>query len=200
MKKQARGIALIALGLLLILAAAGRLVVYEQEAAAAGESAQVLLQALTQQIEENRELDLYNTAVREETPEQMSQTTLQGHDLIGVLRVPGLGLELPVLDSWSYPLLKLAPCRYSGSVAGNDLILLGHNYKKHFAPLKQVKTGDKVEFQDVNGIVHSYTVAATQILKKTELDKLTRTDHALTIFTCTTGGQSRFVVRCDRVQ
>lgn len=197
MKKNIRAITLISLGTFMILAAAFLFLVYEQEAELAGENAQQLLSALTQQIEQNQDQALYDPAIREQSPGQMAQTTLQGYDLIGIVRVPRIGLELPVLDHWSYALLKLAPCRYSGSVEGQNLILLGHNYKKHFAPLKQVTAGDRVEFQDVNGTIHPYTVSATQVLTPTELDALTGTDHALTLFTCTTGGQSRFVVRCD---
>lgn len=200
MKRNLRAVTLITFGLLLILTAAGLFAVYQQEAETAGENAQQLLAALTDEIQQNQEQALYDTAVQERSTGQMLQTTLQGYDLVGVIRVPSAGVELPVLDGWSYDLLKLSPCRYSGSVEGQDLILLGHNYKKHFAPLKQVVAGDRVEFQDVSGAVHRYTVSATQVLKATQLDELTGTDHALTLFTCTTGGQSRFVVRCDPVQ
>lgn len=200
MKRQLQSVVLITFGLVLILTAVGLFAMYEQEAEIAGKNAQQLLSALTQEIEQKQEQSLYDTAVQEQSTGQMLQTTLQGYDLVGIIRVPSAGVELPVLDSWSYDLLKLSPCRYSGSVEGQDLILLGHNYKKHFAPLKQVAVGDHVEFQDVSGTVHRYTVSGTQILKATQLDELTGTDHALTIFTCTTGGQSRFVVRCDPVQ
>ena len=170
---------------------------YEQEAEFAGENAQMLLTALTHEIEQNREQELYDTAQREQTPGQMPQTSLQGYDLVGIIRVPAVDVELPVLNSWSYDLLKLSPCRYSGSIDGQDLILMGHNYKKHFAPLRQLSPGDRVEFLDTIGTIHAYVVAETEVLKPTQPDELTASEHALTIFTCTPGGQSRFVVRCS---
>lgn len=197
MKQHFRAIALILLGLALILTSAFLFSEYEQEGEVAGENARQLLVALTQEIEQTREQELYDTAQREQAPGQMLQTSLQGYDLVGIIRVPGVGVELPVLDSWSYDLLKLSPCRYSGSIEGQDLILMGHNYKTHFAPLRQVSTGDRVEFLDVGGTVHAYVVSNTEVLKPTQLDELTASEHALTIFTCTPGGQSRFVVRCD---
>lgn len=198
MSKQIRGTVLIVLGVLMMAAAGVLYAGHLQEAEQAGENARQLLTALNREIEHNREQVIYDAAVQERSTGQMAHTTLQGYDLVGIIRVPSVGVELPVLDSWSYALLKLSACRYSGSVEGDDLILLGHNYKKHFAPLKDVQVGALVELQDVNGTVHRYKVAATQVLDKTQLEELTGTEHALTVFTCTTGGTGRFVVRCDR--
>lgn len=200
MKQQLRAIVMIVLGLSLILTSACFFFRYEQEAEIAGENAQLLLAAITQEIEQTREQEAYDTAQREQTPGQMLQTSLQGYDLVGIIRVPGVGVELPVLNSWNYDLLKLSPCRYSGSIEGQDLILMGHNYKKHFAPLRQVSPGDRVEFLDVSGTSHTYVVAETEVLKPTQLDELSSSEHGLTVFTCTPGGQSRFVVRCDPIQ
>ena len=200
MKQQLRAIVLIVLGLSLILTSACFFFRYEQEAEIVGENAQQLLAAITQEIEQTREQEAYDTAQREQTPGQMLQTSLRGYDLVGIIRVPGVGVELPVLNDWNYDLLKLSPCRYSGSIEGQDLILMGHNYKKHFAPLRRVSTGDRVEFLDVSGTLHAYVVAGTEVLKPTQLDELSSSDYSLTIFTCTPGGQSRFVVRCEPVE
>jgi len=198
--KQIRAVTLIILGLSMILTSAYFFSQYEQEAEIAGENAQRLLAAITQEIEQTREQDVYDTARREQTTGQMLQTSLQGYDLVGIIRVPGAGVELPVLNDWNYDLLKLSPCRYSGSIEGQDLILMGHNYKKHFAPLRRVSPGDRVEFLDVSGTLHAYVVAETEVLKPTQLDELSSSDYSLTIFTCTPGGQSRFVVRCEPVE
>ncbi|MBO5339469.1 MAG: sortase [Oscillospiraceae bacterium] len=200
MKQHVRAIVLIVLGLTLICTSAFLFFAYEQEAEIAGENAQQLLGALALEIEQNRKQELYDTARREQVPGQMPLTSLQGYDLMGVIRVPGVGVELPVLNSWNYDLLKLSPCRYSGSIEGQDLILMGHNYKKHFAPLRQVSPGDRVEFLDASGSSHAYVVAGTEVLKPTRLDELTVSESALTIFTCTPGGYGRFVVRCDPIQ
>lgn len=198
--KQIRAVALILLGLSMILTAGWFLARYEQEAEIAGENARKLLTAAVRDIEQTRERQVYETARREQTPGQMPQTSLQGYDLVGIIRVPDVGVELPVLNNWSYELLKLGPCRYSGSIAGRDLILMGHNYKTHFAPLRRVSPGDRVEFLDVSGTVHPYVVAQTEVLKPTQLDELSSSGYSLTIFTCTPGGQSRFVIRCDPTQ
>ena len=38
------------------------------------------------------------------------------------------GLELPIMSDWDYGRLKIAPCRYYGSVRGENLVLMAHNY------------------------------------------------------------------------
>ncbi len=47
---------------------------------------------------------------------------------MGVLTVPALGLELPVLDEWGEAVSRQAPCRHSGSAYRGDLILFTCTY------------------------------------------------------------------------
>ncbi len=54
--------------------------------------------------------------------------SIDGQDYIGLLRIPRLDLELPVMAEWSYEGLKIAPGRYSGCAHTDDLILAAHNY------------------------------------------------------------------------
>lgn len=115
--------------------------------------------------------------------------------MIGTVRIPTVGIELPVLSTWSYEMLNIAPCRYSGSIDSGDLILMGHNYKSHFTPLHQVTVGSEVTFEDVNGIVYRYTVDAIEYLHKSESEQLP-SEHPLILFTCTAGGQNRIIIRC----
>lgn len=197
MKRRTRGIFLIVLGLMLTFSATGIFAMYEYQADIAGDNAELLLDSLQTEMQMRREAAIYDPAERETPTEELPQLTLGDYDLVGILCVPSLGLELPILQDWSYDLLQISPCRYSGSVEEGNLILLGHNYKRHFTPLKQLEAGDRIEFCDVNGTVYTYEVTATEILQPTEVERLTATDCELTLFTCTNGGYSRFVVRCQ---
>ena len=125
---------------------------------------------------------------------------VSGYGAVGVISAPPIGLELPVLEEWNFERLDLAPCRYSGSAADKNLIILGHNYEKHFDKLKDLRSGDTVQFQDVRGTVYTYAVTEIETLRKTELDRLTGSDAHLTLCTCAKGGYNRVVIRCDLVQ
>ena len=128
----------------------------------------------------------------------MPAVEVGGGAYIGVLEVPSLGLELPVMETWSYPNLRVAPCRYSGSAYQDDMIVAAHNYKTHFGQLKELRPGDEVRFTDTEGNVFRYAVAELETLGKYDVEEMTSGDWALTLFTCTYGGQSRVTVRCLR--
>ncbi|MCI8660192.1 MAG: sortase [Lachnospiraceae bacterium] len=126
----------------------------------------------------------------------MPVTVIEGHAYIGVLSVPSLGLDLPVMAEWSYPKLKIAPCRYHGSAYTHDLIIAGHNYRKHFSPIKNLEPGERIVFTDVEGNQFFYQVDTVEILKKTAVEQMESGEWDLTLFTCTYGGQTRFTLRC----
>ena len=129
---------------------------------------------------------------------EMPAVEVDGGRYIGVLEVPSLGLELPVMETWSYPNLRVAPCRYSGSAYQDDMIVAAHNYKTHFGQLKELRPGDEVRFTDTEGNVFRYAVAELETLGKYDVEEMTSGDWDLTLFTCTYGGQSRVTVRCLR--
>lgn len=117
---------------------------------------------------------------------------------MGYLSLPTLGLDLPVQSTWSYPQLKVSPCRYTGSAEENDLIVAAHNYDSHFGRLHTMQEGDEVYFTDVLGNVFAYTVAQVETLQPTAIEQMENGDWDLTLFTCTVGGKARVTVRCIR--
>lgn len=130
----------------------------------------------------------------------MPTAEVEGYDYIGVLSIPVLDLELPVMDSWSYPQLKLSPCRYEGSAYTGDLIIAAHNYQRHFGRLKTLQAGDTVVFTDAAGSVFTYTVSGLEQLLPSQGKEMREGDWDLTLFTCTVGGQQRVTVRCEQVE
>lgn len=127
---------------------------------------------------------------------EMPAQEIDGRRYVGRLTIPAIGLDLPVLETWSNANGKVAPCRYKGSVYSDDLIIAGHNYRSHFGSLKNVGMGEQVLFTDVDGTVFSYTVAALEILDGTAIEDMEAGDWDLTLFTCTYGGQTRLTLRC----
>ena len=128
---------------------------------------------------------------------EMPVETINGIDFIGVLRIPALELELPIISEWNYPNLKTAPCRYSGSAYLNNLIICGHNYTSHFGTLKNLWEGDIVTFTDIDGNVFTYKMVERETLLPTSIDAMESGEWDLTLFTCTVGGQSRVTIRFE---
>lgn len=128
----------------------------------------------------------------------MSSQMVDGLEIVGVISLPTVGIELPVAAQWNYDNLQKSACRYSGTAKDGRLIILAHNYRRHFGRLENVQNGDIVQFLDVNGNLYQYIVSEIAILGQNELDTLTESDSDLTLFTCTYSGQRRIVVRCQK--
>lgn len=202
------------LGLLLLLAALG-LTAYnlwdERRAQASVDQALIRLETVLPQIQEQEQEMTENvpeTVVPDEElpdyvryPEMdMPTVSVDGVEYLGTLEVPVLSLTLPVIQEWSYPLLRLAPCRYSGSVYLENLVICGHNYGGHFGQLKTLQAGDEVRFTDAAGNCFAYSVTAMEVLEATAVEDMEAGEWDLTLFTCTVGGQSRLAVRCDATE
>ena len=131
---------------------------------------------------------------------EMPVNVIDGQEYIAVLKIPAFDLELPVLSQWSYPNLRIAPCRYQGSAYTDDLVIAAHNYTSHFGNLKNLQEGDTVILTDMDDNVFTYKVALRETLMPTAVEEMSSGDWDLTLFTCTLGGSYRVTVRCERVR
>ena len=130
---------------------------------------------------------------------EMPRQEIGGYSYIAVLSIPSQGLELPVMADWDEYALKLAPCRYYGSLHTDDLVIAGHAYESHFWPLHYLSLGEEVWFTDMAGNANRYTVASILTLDDTDVDGLISSGCDLTLFTCTgVGNMDRLAVCCNR--
>lgn len=129
----------------------------------------------------------------------MTVVMLNGYEYIGILDLPTLNLSLPILADWDEAKLKIAPCRQEGSVEENDLVIAGHNYRRHFQYLYKLQIGDTIRFTDMNGNITTYTVQQMRTLDATDVDTVLNSEHDLVLYTCTYSGKERTTVFCDRV-
>ena len=189
---------------LLLIAAALALAAYNViDAQRAARSAAQALEALSQttavSAAEPEEASADNAPAYLADPEMpMPTVSFDGNDYIGRVDVPSLGLSLPVISEWSYPRLKIAPCRYTGSAYLDNLIIAAHNYSSHFGNLNRLNNGDTVTFTDVDGNQFTYAVSLIEDLPGTAIEEMQAGEWDLTLFTCTLGGRSRVTVRCER--
>lgn len=181
------------MGAALVLSALSLFLWNRWDDARAGLQVEKVLPQLKELTEENEE----DNGDPDSGDGEMKEIEIDGYAYIGYISIPSLGLELPVMSSWSYPQLKIAPCRYYGSVKTRDLVIAAHNYSRHFGNIKNLSAGDQVYFIDVEGVISSYEVAEVDTLNPTDVENMTSSGYALTLFTCTYGGQSRVTVRCN---
>lgn len=146
----------------------------------------------------------YETDVQETTEvPQDPVVELDGRWYTGIVSIPSLGIELPVLQDWSYPNLRQAPCRYRGAAAAGDLVIAAHNYQSHFGKLNDLASGEQILFTDVHGKVYVYEVLQTEMISGHDVDAMldgSEEEWDLTLFTCTLSGQSRVSVRAVLIE
>ena len=130
----------------------------------------------------------------------MTETVIDGHAYIGYLEIPDLGLTLPVMSDWSYAKLQISPCRFSGSLRGEDLVIMAHNYTSHFGFLKTLTEGSQIIFYDMNGVIWEYEVVALDVLPGDAVEEMIAGEYDLTLFTCATNRSHRITIRCDKVE
>ena len=203
------GTGCIVLGLACLIAAIGLLVYNSNEVKNGAKNSQMLLQNLQENMQNT---GTYETVMPENTPDetlpeeafesayrQMQAVPAGNYESIGILTIPVLELELPVLTDWTYEKLKSAPCHYYGSCYETDFVIAAHNYPTHFGRLSQLQTGDLVIFTDTTGTVHAYEVVLLETLSATAIEEMITSGFDLSLYTCTPGGASRVTVRCSKV-
>ena len=193
--KANRGTVWINAGLLLIAAALFLSAYNERESHEARDSARQVIAQLCDELPTEAGEPTTLPDVRREMPVK----TINGRDYIGVLSIPSLELELPVISQWDYPALKVAPCRYSGSLYQDNLIICAHNYASHFGKLKELQPGDIVLFTDMDEHVVTFQMVERETLNPMDTEGMEAGDWDLTLFTCTYGGRKRVTVRCSLV-
>lgn len=222
------GAFLMVLGLLLVLASGALFVYNYREQSAAEQSVEVLMPQLVEAIQ-NRQTeptdplptdplpdstqpqepaDPLPTVPEQQIPvippepevKELPVVEIDGYGYIGFLTIPSLELELPVMADWSYPQLKKSPCRYVGSTYTDDLVVMAHNYNRHFGRIDELHPGDTVAFTDMDGNTTFYAVVALDVLQPSAVEEMQSGEYDLTLFTCTYGGRTRVTVRCDRIE
>lgn len=195
---------LIKTGSIFVLIALGLCIYNQREAFKADRAVKELLPQMVAQIHENqagwekKHIGDRIEYLSDSCAMEMDTITVEGHSYIGYLTLPTLKVELPILSDWSQSKLKIAPCRYTGSVNSKGFVLMGHNYAKGFGQLRNLKIGDTISFQDVNGTKTTYQVIEIDVLAASAVDEMICEDYDLTLFTCTYGGKNRFTIRCEK--
>ena len=182
------GVILISLGAVLILAALLLFLYNRSEDRRAGQEAESLLE------------DVRSSMAADTDPEPQEEPAEEiTYDYAGVIAIPNLSLELPVIDQWSYARLKVAPCRQSGAAADGDLVIAAHNYKSHFGYLDRLEPGASVIFTDMEGTVYRYAVEEIRQLEPEDAEDVSSvfsSEYPLVLYTCTPGGKARVAVFC----
>jgi len=202
-RKMSFGKVLMLLGVVLLLGAAGLYGYNQWIDYRAGQESEAAVITLVEEIQ-TQQVEILEVSKERETEEGISEEILKVAELdgayyMGVLTIPALEKILPIQSDWSEAKLKNTPCRYSGSVEEGELVIAGHNYKKHFTGLSKLTQGDSVVFTDLEGNQTFYEVREIYTVAATDIEGMINSGYDLSLFTCNYGGKARVTVRCAQV-
>ena len=133
---------------------------------------------------------------------QKFDVKFEGYDVIGLLKIPAIDLEYPIISETTDATMKISISRFwGGDVNGyGNLSLAGHNNYNGtmFGKNNKLKLGDIVELTDLSGNLIKYEIKEifktdpndTWVLK-TENDSI----REVTLITCSNGRKERLIIK-----
>ena len=168
----------------------------------------VILNAIPEEEEIVAETQTIQTEVEVEVAEEQRSVANDGTEYysIGVVNIPSINVNYPILSTYSDALLKIAPCKFHGpnpNEVGN-LCIAGHNYRnsKFFSKVPKLENGDIIEITDLGGNTVTYAVYDKFIVNPDELEctsQLTGGRREITLITCTDDNKQRYIIKAREV-
>ena len=124
------------------------------------------------------------------------------YSVIGLIEIPKINVNYPILSEINDNLLKIAPCKFYGPKPNEfgNLCIAGHNYDnyKFFSKIPTLSINDEIFIHDMNGTSLKYLVKDNFEVKENELDKVINSDNfikQITLITCNNSNSNRIIIK-----
>lgn len=166
----------------------------------------VILNAIPE--EEVSKVHIIQTEQPLDVPDEQKSVASDGTEYftIGVINIPSINVNYPILSTYSDALLKISPCKFWGpnpNEVGN-LCIAGHNYKnsKFFSKVPNMELGDTIEITDLGGNTVVYAIYDKYIVNPYELEctsQMTNGKREITLITCTNDNKQRHIIKAREI-
>lgn len=192
-KTLKRGRFCVLIGFILLLAAGGFWLYNNWEDAQANKAANALLFKVQQKIPNASSEP--NQSSESGTIKIGADTLTSIDNSLGILKIPSLGLTLPVQRKYTLDALRTSPCQFTNGGRLERLIICGHNFATHFGKIGTLSKGDAITLTDMGGHTYNFSVSEVLTVEPNDWNALKTGNWDLTLFTCTVGGLKRVLVR-----
>lgn len=137
---------------------------------------------------------------------------MDGYDVIGIVRIPKIQIEYPILDiQTSNPEetkapMKISIVKYWGDQVNDygNLSIAGHNNYNGtmFGKTKKLTIGDQVELTDLTNRTITYQIYDIFVTDPNDVSILQTKDKTVrevTLITCTNGNKQRLILKAREV-
>ena len=148
----------------------------------------------------------------DENQENRETVTMNGYKVIGVVKIPKIQIEYPILDIETYnpeetkEPMKISIIKYWGGNVNQhgNLSIAGHNNYDGtmFGKTKKLEKGDIVELTDLENSTIQYEIYDKFVTDPNDITILTTNDESIrevTLITCTNGNKSRLILKAREI-
>lgn len=148
--------------------------------------------------------DSENVIDVENISENQKETVIEfeGHNVIGIIKIPKINLEYPILEETTKATLKIAISRYWGKDINSfgNVSLAGHNNYDGtmFGKNKNLEIGDTIELTDLLNNTIEYEIYDIFSTDPNDVSILKTTNSEIrevTLITCTNGRKERLIIK-----
>lgn len=153
-------------------------------------------QELSKVIENIKQEEIQETAIEE------AQVEYKGYKVVGIIKIPKINLEYPILETTTNDTMRLSITKFWGNGVNKvgNLSLAGHNNYDGtmFGKTKQLEVGDTIELTDMTNVTKTYTIYEKFItdpndISIIEADKFGTRE--VTLITCSNGNKERLIIK-----
>ena len=142
----------------------------------------------------------------EETTDTVQEINEQidGHKVIGIIRIPKINLEYPILETTSKETLNLSITKFWGNKINEigNVTLAGHNNLNGtmFGKTKNLEIGDIIELTDIQNITLKYKIFKKYVVDPNDITVIIPEQEnvrEITLITCTNGNKNRLIIKAQ---
>ncbi len=166
---------------------------------------------------ENHNYDIENHKTVEAFSEitqkgENEEVLLQGYKVIGIVNIPKINIEYPILDINTYnpeetkAPMKISIVKYWGGNVNDygNLSIAGHNNYDGtmFGKTKKLEEGDIIELTDLQNIKIQYKIYSKFVTDPNDVTILESNNYEsreVTLITCTNGNKNRLILKAKEI-
>lgn len=127
---------------------------------------------------------------------------IQGHKVVGIIKIPKIELEYPILENTTKETLNLSITKFWGNQINEigNVSLAGHNNLNGtmFGKTKRLEVGDIIELTDIQNVTLKYKVFKMYVIDPNDISCILPEQEGtreVTLITCTNGNKNRLIVK-----
>lgn len=202
MKKKALDILIIIVGLVILITIILIAIKYGGNKVNEEKMTNIVEQIKTTNLEEETEMPNDGSNI-----EIITEIEIDGYTVLGIIRIPEIGLEYPILNETTNKSMKKSITKFWGpnlNEIGN-LTLAGHNNKDGtmFGKVKKLKIGDIIEIEDLYKNIVKYEIFDMYIIDPNDVSCVESVEpdtREVTLITCTNGNKNRLITKAREIR